>query len=47
MQVVACRIEVVASCTLEPIITQVFLEVVEKESKPEVTTNQPLDTESS
>ena len=29
------------------VITLVFLEVVEKESKPEVTTNQPSDTESS
>ena len=29
------------------VITEVFLEVVEKESIPEVTTNQPSDAESS
>ena len=32
---------------LSSIITQVFLEVVEKESIPEVTTNEPSDAESS
>ena len=29
------------------VITQIFLEVVEEESKSEVTTNQPSDAESS
>ena len=35
------------NCAVEGVITQVFLEVVEKESIPEVTTNQPSDAESS